>query len=388
MIKITILSIIFILSFTLYGQKGKYSSNLSSCTGAINIFENGHFNLQFTSKKDIDFISSYPSLTSIGKENQIWCSYIASTTGVLNFKANVDNDFLQMVIFTQEVDDICGEIQKGIAEIKRVHISKEFKEVGLNNTVSNGTMYSLKMRQGEKIHVLFSTAEEKKNTIQLDWNFIPEIIVEQKSKTIDKRNDYFAPSFSIVLRDSESKKPVVGSIEILDSKQIDAIYRASDLFFNLERRCQISLLCKADGYFFDERIIDASPSEDQEITVYMNPISSGKSIKIEDIQFKPGTSEIVESSEPKLNRLKDFLALNADLNIEIQGHVFDIRENSAIGQKISESRAKRIMKYLIDHGIDKNRLEAVGYGNTKPVFLEPKLFAEEQANRRVEILIK
>jgi len=167
MIKITILSIIFILSFTLYGQKGKYSSNLSSCTGAINIFENGHFNLQFTSKKDIDFISSYPLLTSIGKENQIWCSYIASTTGVLNFKANVDNDFLQMVIFTQEVDDICGEIQKGIAEIKRVHISKEFKEVGLNNAVSNGTMYSLKMRQGEKIHVLFSTAEEKKTRFNL-----------------------------------------------------------------------------------------------------------------------------------------------------------------------------------------------------------------------------
>jgi len=26
-------------------------------------------------------------------------------------------------------------------------------------------------------------------------------------------------------------------------------------------------------------------------------------------------------------------------------------------------------------------LEAVGYGNTKPVFLEPKLLAEEQANR-------
>ena len=164
MIKITILSLIFILSFTLYGQKGKYSSNLSSCTGAINIFENGHFNLQFTAKKDNGFISSYPSLSSIGKENQIWCSYITSTPGVLNFKAIVDDDFLQMVIFTQEVDDICGEIEKGVAEIKRIHVSKEFKEVGLNSNVSNGTMFSLKLRQGEKIHVLFSTAEEKKNT--------------------------------------------------------------------------------------------------------------------------------------------------------------------------------------------------------------------------------
>lgn len=388
MIKITILSIIFILSTTLYGQIGKYSSTLSSCTGAINIFENGHFNLQFTAKKDIDFISSYPSLIPINKENQIWCSYIASTPGVLNFKASVDEDFLQMVIFTQEVDDICGEIEKGVAEIKRIHTSTEFKEVGLNNSVSNGTMYSLKMRQGEKIQLLFATLEGKKNTMELDWNFIPEVFVAQASKIVDKRYDDFAPSFSIILRDIESKKPVVGSIEILDSKQVDAIYRASDLFFNLERRCNISLLCKADGYFFDERLIEAHPTEDQEVVIYLNPISSGKSMKIEDIQFKPGTSEIVSSSEPKLNRLKDFLALNADLNVEIQGHVFDIGENSTIGQKISEARAKRIMKYLIDNGIDKNRLEAVGYGNTKPVFLEPKLFAEEQANRRVEILIK
>ena len=293
-----------------------------------------------------------------------------------------------MVIFTQEIDDICGEIEKGVAEIKRLQISKEYKEVGLNSTVKDGTMFSLKMRQGEKIQVLFSTAEEKKNTIQLDWNFIPEVIVEQKSKIIDKRNDDFAPTFSIILLDSEDKTPVVGNIEILDSKQIDAIYRASDLFFNLERRCHISLLCKADGYFFDERIIDVNPSEDQEIIVYLNRVSSGKSIKIEDIQFKPGTSEIVTSSEPKLNRLKDFLALNADLHVEIQGHVFEIGDNSSMGQKISEARAKRILKYLVDHGIDKNRLEAVGYGNTVPVFAEPKLFAEEQANRRVEILIK
>lgn len=376
------------MSFCLYGQSGKYSSNLSTCTGAINIFENGNFNLQFTGKKDGDFIESYPSLSTISKENQIWCAYIANTPGVLNFTANVDQDFLQMVIFTQEADDICGEIQKGVAEIKRLQNSKEFKTVGLNESVSGGTMYSLKLRQGEKIHVLFATAEERKNNLQLNWNFVPEVSVAQKSKIVDKRNDDFAPTFSIILRDSEKKTPIVGSIEILDSKQIDAIYRGSDLFFNLERRCEISLLCKADGYFFDERIVLVNPYEDQEVVVYMNRISSGKSLKIEDIQFKPGTSEIVTSSEPKLNRLKDFLALNADLNIEIQGHVFEIGDNSTMGQKISEARAKRIMKYLIDHGIDKNRLEAVGYGNTRPVFEEPKLFAEEQANRRVEILIK
>jgi len=372
----------------MYGQKPKQSVNLSSCTGAINIFENGDFKLQFTGKQNTDFITNYPSLTGIEKTNQIWCSYIAGASGLLSFKANIDEDFLQMVIFSQEKDDICGEILSGVAEIKRLQSERTFKEIGLDTTVAGGFMYSLKLRQGEKIQILFTTAYEKLNTIDLNWNFKPEIILEQKSKIVDKRNDDFAPSFSILLRDEETKSPIVGSVEILNSKQIDAVYSASDLFFNLERKCEISLLCTADGYFFDERIIEVNPFEDQDVIIYMNRISKGKSIKIEDIQFKPGTSEIVPSSEPKLNRLKDFLALNAEFNVEIQGHVFEIGDNSMMGQKVSEARAKRIVKYLVDHGIDKNRLEAVGYGNTKPVFAEPKLFAEEQANRRVEVLIK
>lgn len=388
MVKLTILFLLTFASFTIFGQKSKYSVNYSSCLGAINIFENGNFKLQFTGKENIDFISSYPSLAGIEKTNQIWCSYIAASAGSLQFKANVDNDFLQMVIFTEEIDDICGEIQSAVAEIKRLQIEKSFKEVGLDTNVNNGIMYSLKLRQGEKIHVLFTTAEAKQNSIELNWNFKPEIINEKKSKIIDKRNDDFAPTFSIKLRDGESQTPIIGSVEIQDSKQIDAVYRASDLFFNLERKCEMSLLCTADGYFFDERIIEVRPFEDQEIIISLNRISSGKSIKIEDIQFKPGTSEIVPSSEPKLNRLKDFLALNSELNVEIQGHVFDIGENSVMGQKISEARAKRIVKFLVDHGIDKNRLDAVGYGNTRPIFAEPKLFAEEQANRRVEVLIK
>ena len=275
--------------------------NFNSCVGAINIFENGDFQLQFTGEENDNFISSYPSLKEVENSNQIWCSYIAAASGSLSFKASTQEDFLQMVIFTQEVDDICGEIQKGVAEIKRLQIDKTFKEIGLDTTVEGGIMYSLKLRQGEKIHVLFATTEEKKNSISLNWNFTPEVVVKKQPKIIDKRNDDFAPTFSIKLRDSETKTPLIGTIEILGSKQVDAVYRASDLFFNLERKCEISLLCTIDGYFFEERIIEINPFVDNEILIKMNRVSSGKSIKIEDIEFKPGTSEIVESSEPKLN---------------------------------------------------------------------------------------
>ena len=388
MIKVTILTLISLLTVHLYGQKSSGSFSKNTCNGAINIFENGKFQLRFSGEKKVNSIQAYPSLGKVASSNQLWCSYIAGQAGVLNFEATVEADFLQMVIFSPERDDVCGEIQSGIAEIKRLQSSKSYRTVGLDSIVREGKMYSLKLREGEKIQLLFVTEEGKKNSLDLNWNFKPDARIEQATKVIDKRFDDFAASFTIRVRDKDTHKPLIGSVEILDSKEIDGVYRASDLHFNLERNHEISLLCKLDGYFFDERVVKVAASHDEEIIIYLSKVQSGMSIKIEDIQFKPGTSEILPSSEPKLNRLKDFLALNANLHVEIQGHVFELGDNSMMGQKISEARAKRIMKYLVDNGIERTRLQAVGYGNTRPVFEEPKLFAEEQANRRVEILIK
>ena len=129
--------------------------------------------------------------------------------------------------------------------------------------------------------------------------------------------------------------------------------------------------------------------EGKEVFLDLERVSSGKKMLLEEIEFLPGKSEILPSSEPRLKRLKDFLALNADIEIEIQGHVhFDSEKNTIAAQKMSEARAKRVLHYLTDNGIDKHRLSSVGFGNTKPIFEDPKFSYEEQANRRVEIVIK
>ena len=55
--------------------------------------------------------------------------------------------------------------------------------------------------------------------------------------------------------------------------------------------------------------------------------------------------------------------------------------------EFNTDRAKRVMNYLRDSGIDKDRMTAVGYGNEFMKYPEPKFANEEQANRRVEIKI-
>lgn len=388
--KRNVLLILFVLlAFNFSAQKVSSNTDaINTCVGAVNLFDNGEYQVQFTGKKAESGIQAYPSLQEIAGENQIWISFIASQAGELRFTAEKKTGFLQMVIFEQERDDICGEIQKGLAEIKRLHVKKDAAKVGLNYEIGGAILYVLKLRKGAKIQVLLATEEKDQGHVKIDWHFKPEVQVATKEKVIDRRFDDFAPTFSIKVRDKETKQPLVASIAIEDHKDLMGLYNGSDFFFNVDRNCKITIKCDVEGYFFDDREATVSAFEDSEVLIEMENISKGKSLKIEQIQFEPGTSTILKSSEAKLNRLRDFLALNSDMVVEVQGHVFALGPNSFAGQRISEARAKRVVKYLIDNGIDKSRLTAVGYGNTRPVYPEPQFSYEEQANRRVEILIK
>ena len=383
-------ALLFISLFTvgLCAQKIDYDAPINTCLGAINIFQDGEFELQFSGRKSASNIYNYASLKEIGTENQIWCSYIAPYSGDLTFNAQKNEGYLQMVIFLEMNNDICGEIANGISEIKRLHLDKTMSRIGLNHKSGDGMLYMLHLNEGEKIHILFSTEDKLTDRLFLNWKFSSHLHNPWEQKIVDKRRNNFAPTLSILIRDKESKTPLQASLTIEGTREIDALYIGSDLYFNVRRNCNIILKCDVEGYFFVDRSEKITAFEDREILIELEKISQGKSIKIENLEFKAGTNEIVPSSIPKLKRLNDFLALNSHINIEIQGHVFLLGDNNFMAQRISEARAKRVTKYLIDHGIDKSRIQSVGYGNTKPIYANPKFFYEEQCNRRVEIKIK
>lgn len=392
MTKLHLTIFISLFSFLLFSQTKKVETeSISDCEGAMNIFKSGDYTLQFTGDSgDKQEIANYPSLTDISDENIIWVSYIAENDGVLSLEASLTQDYLQMVIF-EETSNICIELSKGIAEIKRVIKPKTQKTVGLNTLTGTGVLYPLELMAGQKIMIAFSTIDKSKAFLKLKFQFIEKetgIRASNESKIIDSRNDEFAPTLSIIVRDAETNDPINANITIDGVKDMAALYRGSDLYFNIFKNCKIQVKCDAEGYFFIDKEISLNATTSQEIVLNMERISKGKSMQIEEIEFKPGTSEFMVGSEGKLRRLKDFMALNADISIEIQGHVYSTGENGFASQKLSEARAKRVMIFLVENGISKDRMIAVGYGNTKPIYPEAKLAYEEQANRRVEILVK
>ena len=366
------------------------SEAISDCDGGMNILEPGVFSIQFTGSGGLfPDIANYPSLAKITEKNSIWCTFIAPFSGNVKLDASLPSGLLQMVIFEQGEGELCDDISKGVADIKRVIDSPSGPSVGLNNTPNSDQLYSLELREGQKICILFNTDPKSKVKLKLVFGFEPlkATGVFGETKVVDLRDDEFMPSFHVVIRDAATGHPVIANLTIEGLKNIAALYMGSDFFFVIEKSGKLKIKCDAKGYFFADRVELVTANIDAEFTIWLEPLQQGKSIQIEEIEFHPGSSDFLPTSEGKLRRLKDFMALNSEVKIEIQGHVFSLDDNSFAGQKLSEARAKRVYNYLVENGISKDRMTTVGFGNTKPIYPKPKLAYEEQMNRRVEIKV-
>lgn len=110
---------------------------------------------------------------------------------------------------------------------------------------------------------------------------------------------------------------------------------------------------------------------------------SGDIVKLENIEFAQGKSEISPSSFSELDKLVTLLKTKPTLQIQINGHTNNVGTHNL---KISEERAKAVMDYAIGKGIAPNRLRHRGFGDTQPIASNE---SEEglARNRRVEIEI-
>lgn len=389
--------LIFILTLFLTqlanGQvERKSSDNIADCDGSTHILNPGTYNLQYTGKFGLNNdIYKYPSLASAPEKNSLWCSFIAPFNGRFSLNAITESGNSKMIIFANETSDICGDIFKGTAEIKRMILNPNSNEIGLSLNVSDNFYYPLDLVKGQSIMILFLNETDQKTKVKLNVKFEPKVddpdLQSSRSKVVDQRDDEFSPSFNIMVRDVETGEPVIADVILTGLKSISAFYTGSDFFFNITKSGKIGVRVDVQGYFFTDREEPVRAGSEHELVIWLEPIGEGKSVQLDDIEFMPGTSDFLPSSEARLRRLKDFMALNAGVKIEIQGHVQEKGENSHAGQKISEARAKKVLNYLVENGISKDRMTSKGYGNTMPIYKDPKFAYEEQANRRVEIKI-
>ena len=115
------------------------------------------------------------------------------------------------------------------------------------------------------------------------------------------------------------------------------------------------------------------------------PIEEGQIVRLNNIFFAFGKATLSKESFPELDRIGITMNDNKKLFIEIGGHTDNIGGNEA-NLKLSQDRADAVREYLIGKGIEPDRVQSKGYGETKPV-AKNDTPEGQQINRRVEFRI-
>ncbi len=104
------------------------------------------------------------------------------------------------------------------------------------------------------------------------------------------------------------------------------------------------------------------------------------------INFSAASAKLQDNSYDVLKKLAFVANRCEEASIEIAGHT-DSDGSKKFNHFLSLKRARSVAEFLVDRGVDKDRLVAVGYGETRPVVANNS--AKNKAiNRRIEFVVK
>ncbi len=94
-----------------------------------------------------------------------------------------------------------------------------------------------------------------------------------------------------------------------------------------------------------------------------------KPIVLPDIYYEVGKWDLLPQYQDSLMSLVEILVENPKLVIELASHT-DSRSSDEYNNTLSQKRAETVVSFLVENGIDKERLVAKGYGERVPRVLQ------------------
>jgi outer membrane protein OmpA-like peptidoglycan-associated protein len=106
----------------------------------------------------------------------------------------------------------------------------------------------------------------------------------------------------------------------------------------------------------------------------------------EKVQFQTGSAILTKAAKLELDKGAAFMNQYPTLKFTIAGHT-DNTGKEAANQILSEKRAAAVETYLVSKGAHPDRINTVGYGQSKPI-ADNKTAAGRAKNRRVEFTMQ
>ncbi len=210
------------------------------------------------------------------------------------------------------------------------------------------------------------------------------------SESLDSKTNYDLSIYRLI--DSEEKLKLEiniipeiksGTIKVTSPfiNKIDSI-KSSKILYQLDNTGEYTFTIKADSYFLKDTVISVEKSK--VVNIEMDKIEIGKRKILSKINFERSSTELTDESIPFLKNLLH-LFNDSQIKILIEGHTDNSGDYRA-NVKLSRDRANSIKKFLVENGIQSNRIKTIGLGSSRPRFSNDSE-SGRQKNRRVEIVI-
>ncbi len=210
----------------------------------------------------------------------------------------------------------------------------------------------------------------------------------------DKYEDSTNPNSSVI-----GKSSLAGVKIDIQSTNDSLTLRSDDdgkAFKELLMETNYVIKASKKGYL--NRVVDLSTmnidfegqnSQTINLEIKMDKIFVGQEIVLQNIYYDFNKWDIRKDAEPTLDQLSELLHANPDIKIELGSHT-DCRGEDKYNLDLSQKRAESVVQYLINKGIDPERVIPKGYGETQPNILcdcDNCSDEDHQENRRTSFII-
>lgn len=149
----------------------------------------------------------------------------------------------------------------------------------------------------------------------------------------------------------------------------DGVYRFDDLLeCNKQYRIRAELK-ELDYHPTEKAIIISGDSTRENVDIQLTPSGCppddlGCKLDLQPIYFNYGKHNIRVDAEVELAKILEAMKEYPELTIHIESHT-DSRSSDEFNMRLSEKRAQATLQWLVNKGINRNRLTAKGYGETR-----------------------
>ena len=103
---------------------------------------------------------------------------------------------------------------------------------------------------------------------------------------------------------------------------------------------------------------------------------------LDNVHFASRKATLTKDSHARLDAVVEYMTHKKSARIEISGHTDNVGKKKS-NKRLSQKRAEAVRDYLVSKGIDAGRIDAVGYGDERPIASNDTPEGR-QKNRRIE----